>query len=67
MKNCHPCFGAYAQRRIDQWGRRLFFLVYGAEAILPTDIIHASTRVQAYDIADAEIARQDAVDLLEEE
>ena len=44
-----------------------FFLVYGAEAVLPTDIIHDSPRVQSYDEAEAEIARQDAIDLLEEE
>ena len=48
-------------------GQTPFFLVYGAEAMLPTDIIHDSPRVQAYDKSDAEIARQDAVDLLEEE
>ena len=35
--------------------------------MLPTDIIHDSPRVQAYDEEDAEKARQDAVDLLEEE
>ena len=35
--------------------------------MLPTDIIHDSTRVQAYDEWKAEIARQDAIDLLEEE
>ena len=48
-------------------GQTPFFLVYGAEAMLPTDIIHDSPRVQAYDEENAEIARQDAVDLLEEE
>ena len=35
--------------------------------MLPTDIIHDSPRVQAYDEEDAERARQDAVVLLEEE
>ena len=35
--------------------------------MLPTDIIHDSPRVQAYDEENFEIARQDAVDLLEEE
>ena len=44
-----------------------FFLVYGAEAILLTDIIHDSPRVQAYVESDAEEARQDNLDLLEEE
>lgn len=44
-----------------------FFLVYGAEAVLPTDMIHDSPRVQAYVKEDAEKARQDSLDLLEEE
>ena len=44
-----------------------FFLVYGAEAVLPTDMIHDSPRVQAYVEADAEEARQNSLDLLEEE
>ena len=48
-------------------GQTPFFLVYGAEAMLPTDIIHDSPRVQAYDEENAETARQDVVDLLEEE
>ena len=48
-------------------GKTPFFLVYGAEAVLPTDIIHDSPRVQPYDETNAETARQDVVDLLEEE
>ena len=43
------------------------FLVYGAEAVLPSDIIHASPRVAAYVEVENEKTRQDAVDLLEEE
>ena len=35
--------------------------------MLLTDIIHDSPRVQAYVETDAEIARQDALDMLEEE
>ena len=35
--------------------------------MLPTDIIHDSPRVQAYDKENAKIARHDVVDLLEEE
>ena len=45
----------------------LFFLVYGAEAVLPSDIIHDSPRVAAYVEVENEQTRQDAVDLLEEE
>ena len=44
-----------------------FFLVYGAKAILPTDIEHDSLRVTTYDEADNESAMQVAKDLLEEE
>lgn len=41
--------------------------MYGAEAVLPTDMIHDSPRVQAYVKEDAEKARRDSLDLLEEE
>ena len=44
-----------------------FFMVYGAEAVLPSDLLHNSPRVELYSEAEAEQARQDAVDLLEEE
>ena len=43
-----------------------FFMVYGAEAVLPSDIRHDSARVAAYVEADNERARQDALDLLDE-
>jgi hypothetical protein len=43
-----------------------FFLVYGAEAVLPCDIEHDSPRVSLYTEADAKEAREDSVDLLEE-
>ena len=42
-------------------------MVYGAEAILPSDLLHNSPRVELYSEAEAEQARQDAVDLGEEE
>ena len=44
-----------------------FFMVYGAEAILPCDIIHDSPRVRMYDEREAELDRQDSLDALEEE
>ena len=43
------------------------FMVYGAEAVLPSDIRHDSPRVAAYVEADNEKARQDALDLVDEE
>ena len=44
-----------------------FFLVYGAEAVLPSDILHDAPRVSAYNEVTADEARQLSVDLLEEE
>src|SRR4051812_44384826 len=44
-----------------------FFLVYGAEAILPSDIHHDSPRAATYVEADNKIKRQDALDVLDEE
>jgi hypothetical protein len=43
-----------------------FFLVYGAEAVLPTDVIHDAPRVVPYTEEEAKEAREDDVDLLEE-
>src|SRR3954468_5420837 len=42
-------------------------MVYGEEAILPSDILHDSPRVAAYDEDDAEESKHLDVDLLEEE
>jgi hypothetical protein len=43
-----------------------FFLVYGAEAVLPTNIIHDAPRVVLYTEEEAKEARENDVDLLEE-
>ena len=43
-----------------------FFMVNGAEAVLPSDIRHDSPRVAAYVEANNEKARQDVLDLLDE-
>jgi len=43
-----------------------FFMVYGAEAVLPTDIEHDSPRVSLYNEAEVKEARENDVDLLEE-
>ena len=43
------------------------FMVYGAEAVLPCDIIHDSPRVRMYEEKEAELDRQDSLDALEEE
>ena len=44
-----------------------FFIVYGAKAVLPSDICHDSPRVAAYVEVDNEKSCQDALDLLDEE
>ena len=43
-----------------------FFLAYGAEAVLPSNLDHGAPRVNAFDHDQAAEAQQDAVDLLEE-
>jgi hypothetical protein len=43
-----------------------FFLVYGAEAILPTDLEYGSPRTRAYDDRSNQISREDSLDQLEE-
>ena len=48
-------------------GRTPFFLVYGVEAVLPSDLLHNAPRVELYSEDEAEQARQDTFDLLEEE
>ena len=42
-------------------------MVYGAEAVLPSDIRHDSPRVATYIEANNEKARQDSLDMLDEE
>lgn len=44
-----------------------FFMVYGAEAVPPSDIRHDPPRVAGYVEADNEKAHQDDLDLLDEE
>jgi hypothetical protein len=43
-----------------------FFLVYGAEAILPTDLEYGSQRTKAYDDQNDQTSREDLLDQLEE-
>jgi transposase InsO family protein len=43
-----------------------FFLVYGAEAILPTDLEYGSSRTKAYDDQSNQTNREDSLDQLEE-
>jgi hypothetical protein len=43
-----------------------FFLVYGAEAILPTNLEYGSPRTRAYDDQSNRASREDSLDQLEE-
>jgi hypothetical protein len=43
-----------------------FFMVYGAEAILPTDLDYGAARVLAYNKAKVEKDQQDTLDQLDE-
>jgi hypothetical protein len=43
-----------------------FFLVYGVEAILPTDLEYGSPRIQSYDEGTNRRAREDSLDQLDE-
>jgi hypothetical protein len=43
-----------------------FFLVYGAEAILPIDLEYGSPRTRAYDDQSNQSSREDSLDQLEE-
>jgi transposase InsO family protein len=45
---------------------RPFFLVYGAEAVLPTDLEYGSPRTRAYDDRRNQTDREDSLDQLEE-
>jgi hypothetical protein len=47
-------------------GFTLFFLVYGAEAVLPTDLEYRSPRVRGYDEGTSQRAREDSLDQLDE-
>jgi hypothetical protein len=43
-----------------------FFLVYGAEAVLPTDLEYGSPRTRAYDDRSNQTSRENSLDQLEE-
>ena len=43
-----------------------FFMIYGSEAILPTDLDYGAPRIRAYDKQGAEASHQDAMDQLDE-
>jgi hypothetical protein len=48
-------------------GNTPFFMVYGSEAVLPTDLIFGAPRLTFESIAKAEATKLEDVDILEEE
>jgi hypothetical protein len=48
-------------------GNTSFFMVYGSEAVLPTDLIFGAPRLTFESIAKAEATRLEDIDVLEEE
>jgi len=48
-------------------GNTPFFLVYGSEAVLPSDLAFGAPRLEFENIVDAETTRLEHLDLLEEE
>jgi hypothetical protein len=43
-----------------------FFLVYGSEAVLPTDLEYGSPRLKAYNEQSNDVTRENTLDQLEE-
>ena len=41
-------------------------MVYGSEAVLPTDLDYGAPRIRAYDEQGAKASHEDAMDLLDE-
>ena len=64
--SCRPSYGVRALPQTDRSASPPFFLVYVAEAVIPTDIEFDSPWVTMYTEAEAKEAREDGVDLLEE-
>jgi hypothetical protein len=58
----------WSLRTTPSWatGFSLFFLVYGAEAILPMNLEYGSPRKKAYDDQSNQTNREDSLDQLEE-
>ena len=60
--------GALEPKDDPNWaiGYMPFFMVYGSEAILPTDLDYRASRIRAYDEQGAEASLEDAMDQQDE-
>jgi hypothetical protein len=47
-------------------GFTMFFLVYGAEVVLPTDLEYGSPKIEGYDESSNQRAREDSLDQIDE-
>ena len=58
----------WSLRTTPNWatGYTPFFMVYGSEAVLPTDLDYGAPKIRAYDEQGAEASHQDAMDQLDE-
>jgi transposase InsO family protein len=66
MKELHSVVWSLRTTPSRSTGFSLFFLVYGAEAILPTDLEYGSPRTKAYVDQSNQTSREDSLDQLEE-
>jgi hypothetical protein len=62
----HVHYGAIGHHPVEPREIRLFFMVYGAEAVLPPKVTIGSLRVKAYDEAAQDQLRREDVDLVDE-
>ena len=58
----------WSLRTTPSWaiGYMPFFMVYGSEAVLPTNLDYGAPRVRVYDEQGAEVSLEDAMDQLDE-
>jgi transposase InsO family protein len=66
MKELHSVVWSLRTTPSQSTSFSLFFLVYGAEAILPTDLEYGSPRTKAYVDQSNQTSREDSLDQLEE-